>query len=272
MANIIKTTLEQISVLADRKTLIKTRSNGQWELLTKGDDNTTPGKVPTSPVSSSPHIASNKKFAELFGNLNHHIKEAKAGKTSYVNGARGAIKSYALSLPKGQIDLGNLGKLREAHDKIAPTGNPRARRRPITKDDMAEIINHHVGDAPSLKHIHDNNGGEHAIATLARTMGANGDPQEYSAFKFKNPQLHTDLLDLVNPGKHKYEVKAISSTYENTHADEPFELDVIEANHDLMADQPDGSAGYDNDHIRKQLTNAAAKRAVHRFKKHHGIP
>jgi hypothetical protein len=219
------------------------------------------------------YAATNDKFTQLFTDLNKHVKQAnaaKSGRTPAIDQAVGAIKSYALGLPKGQIDLGHLGKLREGHEEVEYNntnyaGQPFVHtRRPVGHSDIEEIINHHVGDAPDLKHIHDHNGGVDAIETLAQTMGANGDPSDYTGFKFKNPQVHADILDLVRPGHHHHNGNGYrTSTYENTDNDPNLDQDVD--------DTWNGRSSGDKHEV-KAHNEAVMRRAVDRFKRHHNIP
>ncbi len=297
MDNLIKSIMEQLGVLQSNRQpneLIKSLPNGQWAILQKAVANVPKGsctcgahKTPNNNLhydwcdglkagagASGKHAASNTKFTELFNNLNSHIKASRAGQPADVAGARGAIRSYALGLPKGQIDLGHLGKLREKSDKFtAPTGSPYKRpqaARPITHEDMEEIISHHVGDAPDLKHIYDNNGGDGAIETLGRQTGADG-LNEVSRYKasFKNAKIPASIADLMRPGHGVVDDNGnyIEGDYKDTHADPQYQKEVEQA-HDALTHM-----GQYADHakIMKELDDAAAKRAVHRFKKHHGI-
>lgn len=134
-----------------------------------------------------------------------------------LDGVRGALKQYLLDLPRGQIDLGHLNTLREGsrpvpthmHDYERHPDDPpnlvtevTGQQRLLSTGDMEEIINHHVGDAESLKEIYDNNGGIGAIEALGRTLGTNASPPAYSGLKL-NKQVHADLMDLMRPGWHK---------------------------------------------------------------------
>jgi hypothetical protein len=359
MENLIKSILEQLSIVVDKRSkaqpfeLLKTLPNGQWELLNKADE------VPSVKPSASPNVH-NEMFTHLFGhmsNITNHLNSVNKSPTTggskklsnnarvniphspsmqvlldhqeeatghrpqlhNIKTTRGAIKDYALKLPKGQIDLAHVGKLRESLPKL---NDKTWAQRPMSHEDMAEIINHHFGDAPSLKHIYDHGGGVGAIETLARTMGANGMPKAYSSLKFKNPQLHHDLLHLVNPSKQSWENQhgphiddpklsemqtqlhrnrwsgadthdleqqiaarqehltnenpPIKSTYEDTLADQKYD-DAIDAintsggefdeNANQWVDLPEDV----HQQNLKDLDNAAAARAVHRFMKHHKL-
>lgn len=297
MDNLIKSIIEQLGILLEKKTpdeLVKHLPNGQWEILRKAVANIPKGsctcgahKTPNAnmhydwcdglkPASAiSKHAGANAKFTELFNNLNTHVKAAKAGQTADVDGARGAIRSYALGLPKGQIDLGHVGKLREQSEKTGNVpGQPRSTpRRPITHDDMEEIISHHVGDAPDLKHIYDNNGGDGAIETLGRQTGANG-VNLSSRYKvsFKNPKITASVSDLMRPGYGASDDNGNyhEGDYKDTHADPQYHKPVEDAHRALSG--LDGSGTGNDEKIMKDLDDAAAKRAVHRFKKHHKIP
>lgn len=234
MENLIKSILEQLSIVVDKRSkaqpseLLKTLPNGQWELLNKAVPSVKPPASPDMHKEMLSHLF--EHASKITNHLNtNHPKTANANKLSTnipisphlqvlldhheeatgkrpelhsLDATRGAIKTFAHALPKGQIDLGHLGKLREAQTKH--TSGPYSARS-LNHEDMAEIINHHFGDAPSLKHIHDHGGGTDAIETLVHTMGANGNPQRYSSLKFKNPQLHHDLLHLINPRKQAWE-------------------------------------------------------------------
>ncbi len=348
MENLIKSILEQLSIIANKRSeaqpseLLKTLPNGQWELLNKA------GEVPSVKPPAPPNMHK-EMLSHLFEHTNkitnflntNHPKTANVNKLSTnipispylqvlldhheettgkrpelhsLDAARGAIKDYALNLPKGKVDLGHLGKLREAQTKL--TDGPYSERS-LNHEDMAEIINHHFGDAPSLKYIHDHGGGTDAIETLVHTMGANGIPQRYSSLMFKNPQLHHDLLHLINPPKQAWEntygprmedpelgklysrlyrrniseeergrlqteIEAreediskksppIESTYENTPATPEHDAIVHTAHQRVMNYDENDNAGYDNPVYTKALTNAAAARAVDRFKRHHKL-
>jgi hypothetical protein len=145
---------------------------------------------------------------------------------------------------------------------------------------MAEIVNHHTGDAPDLKHIHDNNGGVDAIETLARAHGAdNRSAHPYSLRSHKNPQIWADMHDLMRPDSTGSDGKITdwstdppilyTPTYAKTKGDPALHREVEDAHGEVMGSDWD-SAGSDEKKF-KRLDNATAKRAVDRFKKFHKL-
>ncbi len=215
-----------------------------------------------APVFGPEHPV-NKHITGLFGKLNG---ATKAGNQQAINAYKGDIRSYSLGLPKGSLDIGHLGKLREASAKNGAT-------RPIAHHELAEIINHHVGDVKSLKDLHQKNGGDAALETVMRTMGANGHPEEYSHMKFKNPGVHADILDLVQPGKGGEDRKLHGlppADFTSTPNDPNLDSDV-DRTYDDMSGSWDGEEGTHDSNLEKLHENAVVKRGVERFKRHHKL-
>ena len=204
-----------------------------------------------------------------------------------IKGIRGALKQHLLDLPQGQIDLGHLNKLREGSKKVPehisdyrrdpdplvmplndePTENTHASR-VLSTGDMEEIINHHVGDAKSLKEIHDKNGGIGAVEALGRTLGTSGAPSSYTGIKL-HPQVYTDALELMRPGSRDYSIndpdEPLESTYPN-HLQYPNAAEHEEAVDSTFRRMADGSESNMKDH-----ENAVINRALDRFKHHHKL-
>jgi len=322
MENLIKSILEQLSIVVDKRSkaqpfeLLKTLPNGQWELLGKSVN--LPKTVPHSEsnkmfselfthlkntMAAAPKVAATLPSQKTPIPLNkvpvkhpeppflavlHDQVEEQTGERPQlhsVDNIRGAIRKYALGLPKGQIDLGHLGKLREAQDEIDLEDDNTYgsfKRKPISHEDMAEIINHHTGDAPSLKHIHDNNGGIDAIETLAHTHGAdNLAPHSYNIRAHKNNQIWADMHDLMRPD-HRIPLEdwgigdervTYTPTYGKVESDPKLDRKVQNAHEKAMStwDWDYQGPHEESKHLRKQLNNAVVKRALDRFKKHHKL-
>ena len=231
----------------------------------------TPAPTPTAPLS--PRDQNSQHLKGLFDQMKeHHLKEDLVK----VKALKGQIKDHLLKAPKGSIDFGVLGDLREnQHKGVALEGNGWRARRAIDHKDMAEIINHHLGDAKSIKDIHDNHGGMKAVEALMRTMGANGDPVAYSNLKFKKPGLHEDLLDLVNPGKAQSDRQnrrhegVLPRTYlESTPSDPKLHKKVEDTWSDGDGEDEDGYQGWDNPSKAKDHEDAVIARGLDKFKRH----
>ena len=223
-----------------------------------------------TPATLSPRDQNSQHLTGLFNQMKeHHVGEDLANALAL----KGQIKDHILNAPKGSIDFGVLGDLREKQHKGSPLGDiGRFSQCAINHQDMAEMINHHLGDARSIKDIHDNHGGMKAVETLMRTMGANGDPSEYSHLKFKKPGLHEDLLDLVNPGK------AINDRHERRHegvlprtyldhvsSNPKLDKKVEDTHEDLWSDD---NQNWDNYSIMKAHEDAVVARGLDKFKRH----
>ena len=178
---------------------------GQWklvgEMLRKSPED---APKPIQPTINSDIRANSKKLSKLFSDQNEHIANGRAREAHEV---KGQIKDLALRAPKGSIDVGHLGSMRDTQLKVKHPDSPEFQRgsRPLGKKDMEEIINHHLGDAKSLKDIHQNHGGMKTIEAVLKTVGSAADPTHYSNMKFKNPNVYLDMIDLLNPGKSQFE-------------------------------------------------------------------
>src|ERR1035437_4957538 len=251
---------------------IKTDSQGQWAILEKavwenaphihpnqctcgGAAGGDPNKHHYSCVDKNPPPPSieahNGHLTTLFQQMNG---AAKVGDQAGVDLHKGKIKDYVLKTPAGGIDLGHLGKLRETSEKHVADN-----KRPMTHDDMSEMINHHAGNAKDLQDIYHKHGGEGAIETLMRTIGANGTPAQYSNLKFKDPKVHEELEGLVhgNAG-----ISTASPLGAANLIDPKLQSDV-DKTYDEMYETGDG----DEVKAKKDHENAVVKRSMDVFKK-----
>jgi len=252
----IKTSIQQVS-------LVK-------EALKKTPDNNTPATVPPAapPAGdmSAARQANTQKFKDLFNQMNEH---SVAGRTTEAHGIKGKIKDLAMNAPKGSIDVGKLGMMRERQLE------PPDARKPLTHADMTEVINHHLSDVRNLKDIHQNHGGDDTIRTLMHTMGANGEPKQYSNIKFNKPGIHEDLLDLVFPGKADWDRTTqrhlgvpSKAPFANTAPDPKLEEEVGRTWDDVMDvhDMHDGSPS--SEARMKAHENAVVKRGLDLLRRH----
>jgi hypothetical protein len=252
----IKTTIEQVSLVS--------------EALKKAPGSTPPPSAPTPSNMDEARQANKKKLTEMFGKMNEH---AVAGRSHEVNQIKGEIKNLALKAPKGSIDVGHLGMMRENHLPISGS-----RVRAFSKGDMEEIINHHLGDAKSLKDIHQNHGGDDTIRTLMHVMGANGSPRQYSNLKFNKPGVHEDLLDLIWEGKAQFDRdtqrhKGVMprAYFTNTPVDPKLDDEVHRTGNSLWTEDEDDTLGVDRKHKFTAHENAVVARGLERFKRHHKL-
>jgi len=174
---------------------------GQWRLvsdmLRKSPED---APKPVQPIINPDINANSEKLSKLFSAQNEHVIHGRAREAHEV---KGQIKDMVLRAPKGSIDIGHLGKLRDTQLKITPpdSGEWKGKRQPLRDEDMEEIISKHLGDAKNLKDIHDNHGGLKTVEAVLKTIGSKANPTFYSGLKFKNPNLHLDMIDLMNPDK-----------------------------------------------------------------------
>lgn len=264
----IKTTIEQVKLVS--------------EVLKKTPDAPTP--TSTAPIPSSnieeQRNANHKKFTDMFNKMNDHTTNGRHDEASKV---RGEIKNTALIAPKGSVDVGRLNEMRERQLMGTVTRNSQGHAwtdhgRQVNHDDVAEIINHHLGDAKSLKDIHDNHGGEKTIEALMRTMGANGIPKNYSNLKFNKPGIHEDLLDLINPHKADHDRKKQrhkgvfqQAYFSKTPVDPELNHQVNETFDKMFEEDDNGNYGHYDKHISKAHENAVVARGIEHFKRHHKL-
>ena len=186
MEKLIKSALGQWSIISSA---ISSALQEDMTILSKADN--------VSPIDKSHNEKTSKMFEALSASLKGNSVEEKAA-------AKGELKNHLLTAPKGSIDIGHLGKLRDEHGHSNTSNNSTHYKTKFNSEDMADVINRHVGDKTrSLKSFHDTHG-DAGLRTLMDTMGANGVPQGYSNLKL-HPRLHADLLDLVNPGKAEHD-------------------------------------------------------------------
>lgn len=252
----IKTTIEQVTLVN--------------QVLKKTPDS--PPKPAVAPVGDMAEArkANSGKLKELFSKMNEH---SAANRIAEADGVKGQIKDLALKAPKGSIDVGHMGMMREHQLENAN------KRKPLSHQDMAEVINHHLGDAKSLKDIHQNHGGDDTIRTLMHTMGANGEPKSYSHLKFNKPGLHEDLLDLVWKGKGEYDRgtqrhKGVMpmAPFAKTPYDKDLDAKVQKTGHALMSGGDDGDEyGFDNKTITKAHEKAVVDRGLELLRRHHNL-
>lgn len=229
---------------------------------------------PAPAVPAAPAVDKHAHLRGLFDELSKHHKAEDFEKTKAV---KGQIKDHVLSAPKGSIDFGVLGDLREKQHK-GPSiegGGHRWPKRAVTHQDMAEMVNHHLGDVKSIKEVHDKHGGMKAVEALMRTMGANGDPEIYSHLKFKKPGVHADLMDLVNPGKSAYDrenkrhLGVLPRTYmAGTPADPALHKKVDDTWNNIYEAEDNE---WDNPSRTKAHEDAVIARGLDMFKRHHKI-
>lgn len=232
------------------------------EMLKKTPNDAVP-VPPALPATKEAREVHKNIVADMFSDVKKHMD---AGQHDETQAAIGKLKNFAVTAPKGSIDIGHFGKL---SDPL------------LTKDghhmiDTTDIINHHLGDAKSLKDIYLNHGGEDTIKHLMRSMGANGETAQYSNFHFKKPGLHEDLLDMVNPGKaaldreNNRHLGVLPSKYMgNTEPLDHLDQEVTKA-HNGFFDTI--FKGEDPTHEQEEaLTNAVVARGIDTFKRHHGL-
>lgn len=260
----------------------------QWKLVGESlkkapDDPVTPPAAPT-PTPAAPSMDNLKKanaahISGLFSQLNSHSLHNRNDEAKRV---KGEIKDFALGAPKGSIDIGHLGELRENHLKIQHPPGGRGdwdrgyKVRPMTDEDMAEVINHHLGDAKSLKDIYQNHGGEKTLRSLMHVNGARGTPQaSYSHIKFKNPSMHADLQDLVNPGvgsHHREENRHKGVLPQAPFAKTEWDPELHQKVHDTFTNMTDDLyEGNENENAQKNHQNAVVDRGAEMFKRHYKL-
>lgn len=270
MEKLIKNALGQWNIIKEE--LYKAPVDPKVPAVTPVAQPTAPTPEVTAPATLSPKDQNSQHLKGLFDQMKeHHVKK----NLEQVKALKGQIKDHILKAPKGSIDFGVLGDLRESqHKGVNLDGNTRWTKRAIDHNDMAEMVNHHLGDAKSIKEIHDNHGGMKAVEALMRTMGANGDPVMYSNLKFKKPGMHEDLLDLVNPGKSAYDRQdrrhegVLPRTYlESTPSDPKLHKKVVDTWENLY-DDSDGTDGWDNPSKTKAHEDAVIARGLDKFKRH----
>jgi len=174
---------------------------GQWSIVSD-TLNTLPQKDMTT-LSKTSDIAPmdpthNEKITDMF---KAHSEAIKHGDMDKARDVKGAIKHYALTSPKGSLDIGHLSEQREGQADVddVTTRDWSAR---VTQEDMIDIINHHVGDKErSLKNIH-SKFGDDGVKALMHSIGADGGgPRhpDYTNLKL-HPVLHHNISSLMNPG------------------------------------------------------------------------
>jgi len=260
---------------------INYNKHGQWELKKAMSD--TPQPAPASPEKFKMHSDKlNGMFADMY-------KASFAGEdaTHHVN----KIKDYVKKAPKGEIDIGHLGKLVEKQPykrNINSTiTNPYNRRSPLRHKDLGEMITPHIEDINSLTDIHKNHGGEAALRTVLRINGTNGVADaQYHDIGFKNPKMHKDLINSMWPGKgddlrdydhepnpalgERYTSKPHNIPGKTEHMDTPHNRHLHEKVLDTWNAAQDWEA---DDHDAKQLAHedAAVDRAYDQIKRHHNL-
>lgn len=251
----IKTTIEQVTLVN--------------QVLKKTPDGTPPEAPQPAVDMSEARKANSKKLTDLFGKMNEHSAAGRVGPAGEI---KGQIKDLALKAPKGSIDVGHMGIMREHQ---LQSGNT---RKPLSHEDMEEVINHHLSDAKSLKDIHQNHGGDDTIRTLMHTMGANGNPKQYSNLKFNKPGLHEDLLDLVwgNKADHdrstqRHKGVMPQAPFAKTPYDPDLNAKVQKTGEALMGGGGDEEYGLDNKTITKAHEKAVVDRGLELLRRHHGL-
>ena len=254
--------------------------NGQWklvsEVLKKTPQNTTPPttSAPSGDINEQ-RESNHKQLSTLFNTMNDH---AVSGRNDQAKAVKGQIKDFALKAPKGSIDIGRLGDMREQHVPLKEVGRgyggTTLNHRPLNHVDMADIINHHIGDAKGLKDIYENHGGEKTIKTLMRTMGGNGVPSEYSTLHFSKPGVHEDLLDLVNPRKNCNDRKLKrhlgvmgKAPFSSTPVDPELHKKAVDTWNVIMHHSGEGDE-WENKVAVKAHEEAVVERGIERFKRH----
>lgn len=260
---------------------------GQWniikEVLRKAPDSPSNPVQPLQPEASTPAVAAApttaapnfKSYNDLKPQLHEMFKkiDPKAGTDNHINKEiHKNIKDSLNALPKGEVDLGDLGDM---HQSYAKDGFR------LPHNDLGTIISHHAGNARNLKEIYDKHGGIKAIETLARTMGVNGTPLHYAmsnqsgGLKLK-PNTYVDLLDLVNPGKgysdrkdHKHLGVLPKSRYQDTpgHIVKKHQKNVNDT-YDKIMDHEDG---WSNKEAVDKHEDAVIARTLDLFKHHNDL-
>lgn len=249
---------------------------GQWKLI--GEMlRKSPEETPKPAPTVSPDMKANsEKLSKLFSEQNAHVANGRAREAFET---KGKIKDMVLRAPRGSIDMGHLGSMRDTQLPIKhPDGTEWTRpEEPLHKRDMVELINHHLGDAKSLKDMHDNHGGLKTVEAVLKTMGAAADPTYYSSMKFKNPNTYLDMVDLMNPnGKSEYErndegsrAKGIfpKGIYSKTQSDPELHKKV----HQTWESLHEGENTHVDRGRRAAHEKATIDRAMDMFKRHHKL-
>jgi hypothetical protein len=229
----IKDETQKISSKASaiKQELIKTKSNGQWELLekaiwehaphirpqnckcsgaTKGDNmhhyscvDANGGIDINSDINSANRKIFSDKLRDLFKKMNDHII---AGNQLHAHRTNQEILDHIRTTPTDHFDLGTLGNERENHSRMAKSvGIPSI----FNKGLLRQTVKDKLYDAQSLKDIHDKHGGIDAIKGLIRAEGANGVPEQYAQGEghdyFSKPGLRQHVLDIIGSGKGDYD-------------------------------------------------------------------
>jgi hypothetical protein len=225
--------------------------------------------------------ANSEKLSKLFSDQNEHVANGRAREAHEV---KGQIKDLALRAPKGSIDVGHLGSMRDTQLKVKHPDSPewKGKEHPLGEKDMEEIINHHLGHAKNLKDIHDNHGGLKTVEAVLKTVGSKADPTFYSGLKFKNPNIHLDMIDLMNPSKSEFErsqnehgnphtrTKGIlpMSPFTKTPSHPDLHKKVQQTWDTLMNHGEDSNADQGNQAVHEK---AVMDRAMDRFKRHYKL-
>lgn len=249
---------------------------GQWKLIgdtlkkTKDGD---PVPAPAPLPANNDMKESRDKLTSLFSEQNEH---AAADRGEHAHSMRGKIKDMVLNAPKGMVDIGHLARMQDNQIAVGKGEHPEFKHQPVTREDMEEMINHHLGHHNSLKQIHDKHGIKGVEAVL-RTVGSDAAPRRYTGLKFKNPNVYLDAMHLMNPGKDvedrsepgaRAEGIFPNSAYHKTRADPQLHDDVVKKYNDVVqSDDEDDDSTSQN----KRFEDAVTKRGLDIFKRHHKL-
>ena len=204
-----------------------------------------------------------------------HAMHKHIGDSSNFGAEKGKLKADLLAAPKGSIDIGHLGDLKELGDKLNPKdeqGNKGFIGR-FSDEDMADVINHHAGDIKDLKEFYDKHG-KKGLRTLLRTHGMNGSDRGYSHLNLK-PGINEDLNELVGQGyksnQDREDLDLSDSEYGSLHG--PSGDPDDEKLHDLHNKAFSGhdNETYGQDGPVKALEKYVLDRSMEKFNKRHGI-
>lgn len=243
--------------------------HGQWELKKSEESK------PIAADAQSKWENHNKNLNRMFSQLYH--ASFKGDETQqHAND----IKNYVKSAPKGEIDIGHLGKLIEKQPFKRGSSSGGINRRPALRHkDLAEMITPHVGDSNSMMDIWKNHGGEDALRTVLRVHGANGNNNRgYEAIGWKNPKMISDISGSMKPGRsgnvwdydnekneeihHRFD----APEHHATPHDPQLQQRVLETWDSMMDDDGFGNHKNFQDH-----EDAVLDRAIDQFKRHHKL-
>jgi hypothetical protein len=203
MDNLIKNLKLIKSIIADEE-VVKFDQNGQWSLekaWVKDEKLSTPAKnlKESNPTLSHAFYGTGLPYKSDEGREKHqhnaiaiedmHNMSKQAAQNGDHNDAqkfKDQIREHIMNADEGTIDFDHLDGL--------------------GIDIQDDYIRKHLGGAKDMLDVY-NRGGERAVKSILDLHGANGIPAEYHDVELKNPELHNEAMNLVNPGKGAWERK-----------------------------------------------------------------